>query len=238
MRASRFLEGRWPFVVIISIVLAAVAYGAISLTGWIKPINGNPFIAKSIESAPVDSSRVRASGRREIADLTESILAMKAPPPGESMEGIILTVSAFESASSYLQRAQYRLAPGVDREQVAKLRRALILRQRQIFPVVRDRIGPIFRQRLWKDDIEAETLGNRFTTVEFVGGTFAAHANILDAFNALRKDLVRFRFERARYAWIADADDATTVSVDSPADGDVAIVDEHGYFITIPDLQP
>ena len=119
--------------------------------------------------------------------------------------------------------------------QVATLRRALIFRQRQTFPILRDKAGGIFSNALWESDGKARTFGARYATVEFVNGSFAAHANIAKSHEAIRALLVRLRFKRAEYKWYSEADEYSYYTIESPKDSDIAIVDDNGIVIPVPE---
>jgi len=111
---------------------------------------------------------------------------------------------------------------------VQQLVDALVQRQRQVFPLMRQKFGPIAASALWKNDIEVSTKGNRYTTAAFVAGNFAANRNIADAQDAIIPTLMRLRFKRSEYRWIPSADKYTFYNVDSPADDALAVVSEKG----------
>lgn len=56
-------------------------------------------------------------------------------------------------------------------------------------------------------------------TVEFVGGLFAANANIKQTQESLDEALSRLRFKRVNYKWMPNAPQYTYYTLSTPADG-------------------
>jgi hypothetical protein len=154
---------------------------------------------------------------------------------GETMEHIKLSLEVFNAAAALIQKAQSEQLTDEERAKVSELRKNLILRQRQALPIIRDKVGPIFSKELWITDAKARTFGDRFTTVEFVGASFAANANIANAQQAILAPLVRMRFKRAQYKWYSEQDEYSYYNIDSPSDGAVAIIDIQGNVTPVPE---
>jgi hypothetical protein len=93
---------------------------------------------------------------------------------------------------------------------------------------MREKVGPILAKKAWEADVTVASKGKRFDTMEFVGGTYAANHNIAKSQEAMYPVLMRLRFKRSEYKWIPSADTYTQYPVNSPADGELAVVSESG----------
>lgn len=105
--------------------------------------------------------------------------------------------------------------------------------QTRSLPKLRDSYGPILRKKLWEHDITAKTFGNRFKTIEFVGGVFAANRNIKQWQDTIRNTLHMFRFSQVRYKWYDGADKYTYFDMNGHTDSQLVIWKGDGQYIEV-----
>jgi len=199
--------------------------------------------AKTTESgsgpAGVAGGSEQALGKSELlrrADIFKvSLDSMNVAVAGTSIEHIGLVLEVFNNAAQVIQRAQAEELGPEEMAHLSALRSALVRRQRQAFPLMRDRMGAILDKKLWIADGSARTFGKRDTGIDFVSGTYAANANIQRDYEAFRPTLVRLRFKRAQYRWYKDADEYNYYKIESPFDDDVAIISEEGAVTNVPE---
>jgi hypothetical protein len=169
-----------------------------------------------------------------VKTFVDALAEMKTARTGDSMEHIKFALEVFSSGAVLLQRAAADSLTTEQRAQVAEMRRLLVLRQRQSFPVMRDRAGPLMSKQLWEADGTARTFGDRYSVIQFVAGDFAAHSNIQKAHEAISGMLVQLRFRQARYKWLEEDDKYSYYKIESPRDGDIAVVTTEGAITMVP----
>lgn len=144
------------------------------------------------------------------------------------MEVMSIVVDSFNVGAKLVHEARNMTLDQDEVSRVEKMRGALIQRQLQAFPLMRQKFGPLIARKLWVNDIEATTKGGRYSTIEFVGGRFAAHRDIEEAQTGVEAGLKRLRFNRSQYKWIPSEGEFTFYPIDSPADDALAFVSETG----------
>jgi len=215
------------------IVVAIIAAVILAMLG--RSQNSSDESEKASEPVPVQPQVFdHAKFSKDVAVTTQALHDMKSELAGESMDFVKLTLEVFNGAARLIQTAQVESLTTEERKQVAGLRSALVARQRVTFPIMRDKTGPIFSKQLWISDITAHTLGTRYSTIEFVASDFALHENIAKAHGAILGVLTQLRFKRGEYKWYEDQEEFSYYKIDSPLDGEVAIVDANGIVISVP----
>jgi len=217
------------FVLVGFVVLIVVA-------AIIGSVTDSSKTASSTSSPSVPSDRpamTKAEVMKGVGTMIDALHDMKTAVAGESMDHIKFVLEVFDSGAKLIQKAQAEQLADEERAQVAALRKALVARQRETFPIMRSSFGPIVSSELWIADGSATTFGKRYTVIQFVGGSFAAHANIAKAQQAMHGPLMRLRFKQARYKWYAEEDEYSYYAIGSPADGDIAIIDTDGNVTAV-----
>jgi len=204
----------------------------------IGSLTKSPKTASSTSSADAPSgspAMTKADVMKGVSTMIDALHDMKTEVAGESMDHIKFVLEVFDGGAKLIQKAQAEQLTDEERTQVGALRKALAARQRETFPIMRSSFGPIVSSELWISDGSAKTFGKRYTVILFVGGSFAAHANIAKAQKAMHGPLIRLRFKQARYKWYSEDDEYSYYAIDSPADGDIAVVDTDGNVTAVPE---
>ncbi|MGN6509109.1 MAG: hypothetical protein ACTHLD_06575, partial [Chitinophaga sp.] len=97
----------------------------------------------------------------------------------------------------------------------------LIAFQKRRFPLFRTAYAEKAANKLWEQDVYVEVTGARSTYICFTGGLFAANKNIKEAYEAIKEDLIKYRFKQARFSWYKGQDDYTYYTIESHKDTDV-----------------
>jgi hypothetical protein len=137
-----------------------------------------PATANRAAAPVVDLAASKADYLKKVSTLSSVMRDMKVEATGDSTDAMMLVVDIFNAGARLVRDGS---SMPLDKEEVAKVQQlaeALVQRQRQAFPIMRRKFGPISAELLWEGDIVATTTGARFTTATFVGGRFAAHKNI------------------------------------------------------------
>ena len=163
-----------------------------------------PPAAPTDETIAQELETIRAAlkNRRETYDSRESVLLQLALIDGYAAK--VLGAEARESA------AVKHLAASVKMELAAF--------QGREFPRLRRAWAKAAGAALWENDVTAAVRGGSAETVEFVGGLFAANANIKRTQESLQEALGRLRFKRVNYKWIPSAPKYTYYTLSTPAD--------------------
>jgi predicted nucleic acid-binding Zn-ribbon protein len=117
----------------------------------------------------------------------------------DSVDAATLVANVFSAGSDLVRQSNKMTLDPVAVMKVQKLALSLSKKQVEALPEVRRRMGKVFSGALWKVDATALTYGDRFTTVEFIAGEFAAHARIEEAHKTILPPLEKLRFKRATY---------------------------------------
>lgn len=189
-----------------------------------------PTLAPTAQSTAADD--VNANLLEELDVTTHALHDMTVSIVGESMDHIKLTLEVFNAAAKLLSEAKLQELNRVAIHKVADLRKILVLRQRQAFPLIRKSAGRLFNDELWLADGKARSFGDRYSIIEFIAGSFAANANIAEAQKSMRVALARMRFKQARYRWVDAAVGYTYYKIENPSDDTIAKYDEYGNFNT------
>lgn len=143
-------------------------------------------------------------------------------------DGTHLVLDVFNAVAAVLQNLNRMQLTPDEQKKVTSLRAELVKRQVTVFPMLRKTITSFMGKELWKADVTVQIFGPRDTTIEFVGGDFAAHRNIQTAQEAIQPLLVKLRFRKAQYKWVPSAEETWAYKLDSPPDSAVAKIDEMG----------
>jgi hypothetical protein len=176
-------------------------------------------------------------GRDPAADFTDRVehywmpeMRKASPQTAASDDEIGKARLLFEEAARELEASkQLASTYGLQAAQET-LRSTTSAKQRAAFPVWRRTYAERVGKRLWSRDITVKLLGGG-RTVEFVGGMFAANANIGTFHQGMKADLRALRFDEASYRWLPDAD-GWTYKLDTPTDGELGYWDGE-KFVTV-----
>lgn len=89
------------------------------------------------------------------------------------------------------------------------------------FPLMRKEYSDLIGKTLWEHDIDVNVSGQSYSTIEFIGGMFAANKNIKETHATLMEMLETLRFDRANYKWYEYDSNYTYYKIDSHSDGDI-----------------
>lgn len=81
--------------------------------------------------------------------------------------------------------------------------------QKKHYPMMRDRLGPLMRDKMWEHNIEVKTIGVGYRRIVLSGGYFASNMNIKNTQESLGTMLSDYRFKRVDYKWYKDASEWT-----------------------------
>ncbi|WP_299278382.1 hypothetical protein [uncultured Psychroserpens sp.] len=97
------------------------------------------------------------------------------------------------------------------------------LKQLQIkeFPKIRASFSRILDKKLWESDIDVSIYGKTKSTLQFVGGVFAANKNVKDFHSTIFQRFEDFRFKRVNYKWYKYDDEYTYYTIDSYEDSKI-----------------
>jgi DNA-directed RNA polymerase subunit RPC12/RpoP len=222
------------------IIVGAVALvGYFVVSGIYSTIFPEQHAVATSRAAPVpDPAKLKADYFKKVTALVDALQEMKVEVAGTSTDAMVLAVEVFNLGGQLMHAAGTMPLDANDTEKVHKLGDLLVRRQRQAFPIMRHKYGPIMARELWKNDIEVTTSGTRYATVAFVAGAFAAHQQIADAQQAILPVLMRLRFKRSEYRWIPSEEKYTYYTIESPADDAYAVVSKTGDVTLTPPPTP
>jgi hypothetical protein len=107
------------------------------------------------------------------------------------------------------------------KKRALKLQKELKALRIKAMPVLRKRWAKAMGETLWENDVTVKCFGKGNKTIEFVGGMFAANANIKDSQDAASDALYLLRFTRANYKWYSGDDEYTYYTMKSLGDGEL-----------------
>ena len=184
---------------------------------------------------PADPAALKAAYLKKVSTWLSGMHEMKVAATGDSTDAMLLTFQVFNAGARLVIEGSRMDLDKEGASAVQQLRKAAVQRQREAFPIMRRKFGPIARKMLWENDIEASTSGARYTTVTFVGGAFAANRNIATAEEQIEPVLRRLRFKRSAYRWMAGAE-TNIYTIDSPPDDALVVMAMNGTVIE--EVQP
>lgn len=162
---------------------------------------------------------------REIA----SIPTISAARYRESMERITAGVILIGAWGLLYEEASLLDLPDEQRKKLERFRAMAIQKQSEILPVMRDAYGPLLRRDLWEADGTARTTGNGYRTITITMPIFVRNANIKEAHQTMRDQLMMLRFTRAEYKWI-DHGEYSYYTLTPSADRDLVRWEDGGRF--------
>ncbi|MDO8336192.1 MAG: hypothetical protein Q7T74_05445, partial [Candidatus Saccharibacteria bacterium] len=164
------------------------------------------------------SNMNRVNGSAVVQALIDSVKLANETNLGDRIKNFPKYETAMEGLGS-IQELQENVSNALgdpERSKQAKVwKTSLQSLQQKHYPKLRKMWADEMRSKLWKNDIEVNLRG---TTLEFVGGTFAANANIDDMQKEISSLLTQFRFKRVNYKWYSGADEYQYYKIDSPND--------------------
>lgn len=190
---------------------------------------------KSTKQAPaetIDAATIQPAapyGDR-LKDALELVDIFETPSSVTSVEQIGLVLGLFNNWASLLDESHGMTMSEDTQAKRKALFEKLSAVQKAALPVLRDKYGPLVRERLWENDITARTIGSGYRTIDLVGALFAANRNIAKVNDTLYPTLIRLRFTRSQYRWFDGADKYTYYQIVPPKDGDIAIFFDNGTF--------
>lgn len=186
----------------------------------------------AIQSAMDAGSGSTPDDRAERAFQTQlaNVEALEAAAPDNPI-ALWRRVDALSEAARVLQEhPPASLTPDAARSG-ARLRDALVSRQRKDFPILRKAYGEILGRAAWEQDIEVTVQGTGNKTIRFIGGTFAANRNVASAQAVAQPNVDKLRFGRTQYEWYRGSE-GQTYTLTTPSDGAVGLW-ENGRFVEV-----
>lgn len=104
------------------------------------------------------------------------------------------------------------------RELGIQLQAELKKKQQIRFPKLRKNYYELLKETLWREDIEVTNYG---TTLNFIGGTFAANKNKEDFQNLFNEQFHLLRFKKITYRWYKEEDKYTYYTLSSKKDSEL-----------------
>lgn len=148
-----------------------------------------------------------------------------ATAPPNSAPDLWNAVTNLEDATRALEEGD-KLTLNADAKKArAELRNAIAMKQRSLFPVLRNAYAKITGQAMWDQDIDVRVGGPGNQTVTWTGGLFAARANIASAEETAAPILSKLRFTHSRYEWARGVGETYIYPLGSPADAAVGYWD-------------
>ncbi|MDR7230977.1 hypothetical protein J2X45_002068 [Caulobacter sp. BE264] len=200
-------------------VQAALTPDPVSIAEAVKP-QTNRLAADTDAQRLVDEYAAMDDGARfalQIDDhLMASVEAISTAPP-DSMPDVWARLGEIERMAAKVREGRGTKLNDAQRKKLAKFEAALAAKQEQVFPQLRKAYRSLSKSTLWERDIDVKGSGR---TIEYIGGLFASNANIKAAQDVVGADLLRLRFDIARYRWIPDGRGAQ-YSLGAPPDREI-----------------
>ena len=126
-------------------------------------------------------------------------------------------VKLFSDASVVINKALSQFPNDKELTALANKDKAqLIAAQKKYYPRLRKSYAKFMKDKLWENDIEVQFGG---TTITFIGGYFAANANIKETQESVSEMLTLLKFKQVNYRWYKGADEFTYYKLESSSDG-------------------
>lgn len=108
-----------------------------------------------------------------------------------------------------------------------KVRKAALILKKKM-PAFRVKTMPFLRRqwaaaadsKLWERDVDVRVYGKSGTTLELIGGLFAANANIKAVQERIQDAVYLLRFKRVNYKWYSGASEYEYFEIKSPPDSE------------------
>jgi hypothetical protein len=229
--------GQVHSVVVLVVVVIVVLVSLFESQTRDKPrtTNTSTTPTNATSTSPAVAADPKAEVLKRASVLSDAMRDMQIDIAGRSIDTIVLVIETFNLGATVVRDAALLELSPDERKTISALRTSLLRRQAQTFPRMRKRVGPMLASMLWESDIAAETHGTGYSTVQFVGGPFAAHRNIAAAQKAIYPLLMRLRFKRVEYKWIPSEAEYTYYDVASPSDSALAVVGKDGSATLVND---
>lgn len=131
----------------------------------------------------------------------------------EGLHGIWVAIQdGSQSADDAVSKTAKALSAQMSRAQTAQ------------FPKLRRAWIKAVAAALWENDVKVTCVNQSCTTVQFVGGLFAANANKKKVNDELSPVMRQLRIKQARFKWIDSASEYTYWDYDSPKDSEVTSI--------------
>jgi hypothetical protein len=135
----------------------------------------------------------------------------------QGKDGVLAELGVFDGWADLLTTADARHDAAVQKA-AATLREKIAVLQVREFPKMRRAWAQAANREMWEHDVTVSAIGARATTLNLIGGTFAANHNIRTTEDALSRVLQRLRFRRTQYRWFRDASEYTYFTYTTPDD--------------------
>lgn len=118
------------------------------------------------------------------------------------LEKIEAVLRVIERGVLLYERGSEMVLDEESRDLRSRLKERISSKQIRIFPKLRDKYGPLLRDKLWIDDGSANTVGKGYRTIKIYHGSFALNREIQELHTELMPLLISLRFTRAEYHWV------------------------------------
>jgi hypothetical protein len=173
-------------------------------------------------------TKYREMLRREIKSMRENPKMESLADAQEDDVYVTVNTALIATRARLLADAPPKLTPELNALQREYIELQKLF-QRDAFPRLRRIQAKIWREKLWKNDIEVRVFGSRADRVMFTAGMFAANQNKQAAHDAALPTLRILRFRRDAYEWYQGSESAYW-DLGSLADDEIATVDSQNNW--------
>lgn len=131
--------------------------------------------------------------------------------------GVLNEADFFKTVHLLIEEGEASMVDSISNK-VMNLRKKLISLQVKEFPKMRDRYRKYAKTALWEDDIKVK--GYK-TTIEFIGGIFAANKNKKEFYSKLENIFFKLRFKKIIFKWYDGDSEYTYYSPSTPNDAEL-----------------
>ncbi|WP_444243598.1 hypothetical protein ACTZET_06125 [Elizabethkingia anophelis] len=93
--------------------------------------------------------------------------------------------------------------------------------QSRLLPKMRKTYVNTVKEKLWRSNIDVQSLGGNITTIQFTGGTLANNANKEDLMNTISEMVNNLRFKKVNMKWYKYDDEYTYYDLKNPNDSEI-----------------
>lgn len=178
-------------------------------------------------TVPSDDSAIAVKNTMELENLKEEIQTdidyLKdfyfVTEDFNSVDHFKNAANIFTDAANHIRKAERNFPDNKEVISLVKqLKTKLPAAQKKYFPKLRKSYALFIKKMLWEQDIDVVYGG---TTLTFVGGYFAANANIKSTQETFSDILTLLRFKQVNYKWMKYADEFTYYDLESPPDSKI-----------------
>jgi hypothetical protein len=214
-------------------LLLVAVIGVGIFTGYSALFSGPRATAVADSAArPVKRIDIKAEYLRQVALIDQAMTDMNVDVVGTSIDAMVMMTDTFSLAARLTNQAAGMSLAAPELALVNQMGKAVVRRQLQAFPLIRENVGPILAKKTWEADVTVTTKGKRFDTMEFVGRAYAANRNIAKSQEAMFPVLMKLRFKHSDYRWADSAPRSASYTINSPGDGELVSVSADGAVTT------